>query len=240
MLDKLMTTKYRSLTARLNYMCSDRADIQFTVKELCRDMSAPTTLSWKRLKRLARYLKHRPRMLIKYEYQDIARESDVIDVYSDTDFAGCPRTRRSTNGGCAMRGSHCIRTWSTTQAIIALSSGEAEYYGLTKSVCVALGLKALFRDYRYNISLNILTDSTAAKGIAARRGLGKLRHMDMQYLWIQEKLQAKMFKLKKVHGKHNSGDAMAKFLNESTMIDHMQRMSMVYSGGRSIVAPSLN
>ena len=47
--DKVMTTKYRYITARLNYMASDRADLQYSVKELCRDMSAPTDVSLQKL-----------------------------------------------------------------------------------------------------------------------------------------------------------------------------------------------
>ena len=51
---------------------------------------------------------------------------DQIHVYTDTDWAGCINTRRSTQGGLALLGAHCIKSYSSTQACIALSSGEAE------------------------------------------------------------------------------------------------------------------
>jgi hypothetical protein len=51
-------------------------------------------------------------------------------MWSDTEFAGCKRIRRSTSGGVVMIGSHCVKTYSSTQDIIALSSGEAEFYGM--------------------------------------------------------------------------------------------------------------
>ena len=54
-LEASQAAKYRSLTARANFLALDRADIQFAVKELCREMSMPTTLSWCRLKQLGRY-----------------------------------------------------------------------------------------------------------------------------------------------------------------------------------------
>ena len=67
-----------------------------------------------------------------YEYQ-IAQWSDkenrrVISVNADTDtdFAGCRGTRKSTSGGVI------IKAWSTTQTVIALSSSEAESSGLFK------------------------------------------------------------------------------------------------------------
>ena len=82
---------------------------------------------WKKLKRLARYLKDRPRMVTKFLNQV---PPETIDGYGDTDYAGCRRTRRSTSGGMVMHGRHILKTWSTTQATVALSSGEAELHGV--------------------------------------------------------------------------------------------------------------
>ena len=79
---------YRSISARMNYMCADRADLQFAVKELRREMSAPTTRSWGRLRRLCRYLKDNIRFEIVYKLQE---EHPNIDLYADTDYAGCTR-----------------------------------------------------------------------------------------------------------------------------------------------------
>ena len=39
-----------------------------------------------------------------------------------------------------MVGGRAIKTWSTIQAVIALSSGESEYYGLVKAGSVGLGV----------------------------------------------------------------------------------------------------
>ena len=73
-------------------------------------MSKPTENSWNALGRLCRYLTGLPRLVYTYGWQDV----DAIDVYTDTDWAGCPRTRKSTSGGCVMLGKHAIKTWSTT------------------------------------------------------------------------------------------------------------------------------
>ena len=84
------------------------------------------------LKRLCRDLKTRPRLVLEYGYQ----EASHVDVYSDTDHAGCIRTRKSTSGGCMMVGHHVIKTWSATQATISLSSGEPS----TTEWCAPRGL----------------------------------------------------------------------------------------------------
>jgi hypothetical protein len=140
----------------------------FSAKEICRFMANPTTLAMSALKRLCRYLKDRPRLIFKYGYQ----RASHVDTYSDTDHAGCVRTRKSTSGGCMMVGSHIIKTWSATQATIALSSGEAEFYGLVRAAGIALGHKALMHDLGLEVPCRVWTDSSAAIGICSRQGLG--------------------------------------------------------------------
>ena len=240
MLDKMETTKYRSVVARLNYMCSDRPDIQYSDKELCRCMSSPTTTSWSRLKRLGRYLKDHPRLMIKFDHQYMDGTCR-IDVFADTDYAGCGVTRKSTNGGCTLRGSHCLKAWASTQSVVALSSGEAEYYGLTKAGCVGIGMKSLYGDFMIDTTMEVHlhTDSTAAKGIASRRGLGKLRHIEVQYFWLHDHFARKTFTLHKVLGTENPADLMTKYLPELMIIKCLMTMSMEYMSGRSIVAPAL-
>ena len=58
-------------------------------------MSALIELFMAALKRLGRYFLGRPRFVFKYPFQ----EADSVDCYSDTDWAGCPKTRKSTSGG---------------------------------------------------------------------------------------------------------------------------------------------
>ena len=70
----------------------------------------------------------------------------ILVVWVDTDYAGCKKTRKSTSGGVAMLGTHLIKGWSVTQAVIALSSGEAEYYGIVKSSSVGLGVRSVLSD----------------------------------------------------------------------------------------------
>ena len=121
-------------------------------------MAKPTDLAMAALKRLDRYLKGRPRMLFRMPFQ----ECDTIDVYSDTDWAGCLRTRKSTSGGCVMLGGHALKHWSSTQATVTLSSGEAEFNGLVKGAGIALGQQALLADLGISVPVRLWTDSSAA------------------------------------------------------------------------------
>ncbi len=89
-----------------------------------------------------------------------------------------------------MHGRHMIKSWSTNQSVIALSSGEAEYYGLVKAASVALGAKAISEDLgvRFTGKISIKGDASAAIGIANRVGIGKVRHIEVNQLWLQEKV----------------------------------------------------
>ena len=118
-----LTTAFRGAAARGNYLAADRLDSQFACKEICRWMSKPSKHAWKALKRLCRYLAGAPRLVYVYEQQEVS----AVDVYTDTDWAGCPPTRKSTSGGCVMLGKHCMKHWSSTQTSISLSSGDAEF-----------------------------------------------------------------------------------------------------------------
>ena len=116
-------TLFRGIAARCNYLQPDRPDIQFAVKECCRLMSRPTARAWELLKRVGRYLKGRPRLVWKYDWQSPIK---VLDVHSDANWAGCRESRKSSSGGTIAIGGHLIRSYSKTQTVIAKSSGESE------------------------------------------------------------------------------------------------------------------
>ena len=137
-------------------------------------MSSPTEQSLKALKRLSRYLCGAPRLVYTYRKQTV----DSIDVYVDTDWAGCVKTRKSTCGGAVMLGRHTIKHWSSTTPSVALSSGEAEFYGVVRGAGQGLGYQSLISDLGLPLPLRMWTDSSAAIGICSRQGLGKLRHLD--------------------------------------------------------------
>ena len=138
-----------------------------------------------------------------------------------------------------MNGQHCFKTWASTQAIIALSSGEAEYYGIVKAGSAALGCKAMFHDLGVSVGLRVHTDAEAAKGVANRIGLGKTRHIAVHFLWVQEKIRNGDFALRKVHGKANPADLMTKHLARDDMLKCMTSLCSYFVSGRAQVTPNI-
>ena len=98
------------------------------------------------------------------------------------------------------RGHHLIKAWSTNQQVIALSSGEAELYALTKGAAQTLGIVSMARDMGEELRAVVHSDSSAALAMSQRVGLGKVRHIEVQYLWIQERYASKGLDLHKVRG----------------------------------------
>ena len=117
--------------------------MQYAAKGMSRFMSKPEEQDWRAAKRLARKLKDHWRVVLEYKYQELPKK---VVVWSDTDFAGCRRRRRSASGGVVMFGKLCIKTCSQTQEAIALSSGESEFYWTAKAATIGLGMKGLMAD----------------------------------------------------------------------------------------------
>ena len=70
-------TMYGALSARCKYLSQDRPDIAFGSKELCREFKTPNKNSFKKLKRLVRYLCGMPRLVHVYKWQDSPSAVDI-------------------------------------------------------------------------------------------------------------------------------------------------------------------
>ena len=136
-----------------------------------------------RMKRLGRYLIGQDRVVTTFGRQDTPTR---IGAWVGTYYAGCKETRKSTSGGVLMIGSHMLKGWSNTQSVLALSSGEAEYYGMVRGSSTALGAPILMEDMGMRVQVRVLSDSSAALGIARRRGLGTVRHIELNQLWCRK------------------------------------------------------
>ena len=128
-LNKAEHTQYQAIAARLNYMAPDRPDLTVTTMGACSRMAAPTQADWIRLKRIGRYLLHRPRAGCLFRWQ---KPGVKLHVHSDSDWAGDKATRRSVSGGAVFNGQHLIKTWSKQQHVVSMSSAEAELYAASK------------------------------------------------------------------------------------------------------------
>jgi hypothetical protein len=138
-----------------------------------------------------------------------------------------------------MSGRHMISSWSSTQGVVALSSGEAELYAMIKGAAHTLGAMSLAADFGVTMGGQVHGDSTAAIGIVNRTGVGKLRHIRVQYLWLQGKVRSGELTVKKVLGTENMADLFTKNVPEATMDKHIDSMGFEKLTDRPATAPSL-
>ena len=173
-------------------------------------MANPTKLHWLQLCRLASYLAAHPQLELVYAYQELPSE---IYAEVDADWAGCVETRRSTDGGFEFFGKCVIDAWSSTQQSIALSSGESELYGICNGSARILWTAHLLKEMGFHMNAVVATDSSAAKGVSARLGAGRIRHLETRCLWIQERVRAKELEVRKVWTDKNRADMQTKPLD---------------------------
>ena len=137
-----------------------------------------------------------------------------------------------------MVGRHAVKSWSSTQSSVALSSGEAEFNGVVRGSGIGLGCQSLMRDLGVELPVRVWTDSSAAIGICTRQGLGKLRHLDTHTLWVQQAVRTGTVDLRKVLGEVNPADLFTKHsLSRDRLIKLVELFDCKFLGGRSEAAP---
>ena len=199
--------KFRRGAAKLNYLAQDRADLSFASKEISRGMSSPAVADEVLLTRAVRYLRKYPSWSFQYRWQHTPIN---LVVFTDSDWGGCRKTRRSTSGGAVMHGGHLIMHWSRTQQLVALSSAEAELNASIKAAQEALGLRQMATEVGMwcTGTVEVRGDSSANDGILKRAGSGKIKHLTVRQLWLQEKCELGIAKHVKIPRAINSVDAM--------------------------------
>ena len=145
-------------------------DIQYAVKELSRSMANPTEGDMKKAKRWGRCLCGKPRVLTKYLWQEPVSS---MTAYSDSDWAGCKSTRRSTSGVIMCLGDTPVKMQSSTQKCRALSSMEAEYYALVKAANQGTGMQMMLADLGVKLDIVLHCDNQSALDFTKKQGLGK-------------------------------------------------------------------
>ena len=228
-LDSRDAREFRGLAARANYLALDRPDLQYAAKEACRGMAKPLKLHLKALRRIARYLVGAPRLVWTFGWQG----HEDARVYSDANWAGCRRTARSSSGGCILRGRHCLKTWSSTQKRVTLSSAESELAAATKASIEGIGIAQLMEGIGREVKVEVYVDSSAALAVVGRKGNGKLRHIRVSEMWIQEIAQDGLISYRKVAGAKNAADLMTKHVPAPLATQHLQGMYLRIDAGRA-------
>ena len=138
-----------------------------------------------------------------------------------------------------MFGNHCIKTYSQTQETIALSSGESQFHVTVKAATMGLGTMGLMEDLGVEVGVQVNTDSSVAKSLASRRGAGRVRHIEVRELWVQDRVAKGELTVVKVKGENNVADGLTKHVERHKMDAYMKARGVVRKSGRHELSPCL-
>ena len=101
-----------------------------------------------------------------------------------------------------------------------------------------LGLQSVGRDLNTELSVHLYTDSSAAIGMVARTGLGRVRNVEVGELWIQDAVKQKRLTVQKVLGEENPADIVTKYVDKGKIHQHCNFLRILPQSGRAESAPT--
>ena len=201
--------RYRAAAARLNFLAQDRPDLCVASCVASTTMANPVRGSWASLKRVCGYLQDKRTVSLFFEWQSVPVDERTLILQTDSDWATCPRTRKSRSGGAIWHGAHCVSFWCRTQDRVARSSGEAELKSSCAGLAELLGLRNLLTFLLSGpCKLEHQLDASATKSMLLRQGAGALKHLDLRTLWVQEVVHTENVLITKIPRTSNVADAL--------------------------------
>ena len=227
MLDNQQASIYRSCIGILLYVTSDFVECQYAIRGLSQSMSKPTKQSMECLRYLCTYLLGCTDqcLMLKYEsHQGLLHynpEDYTLEIFSDSDWAKHRTTRRSVSAGYLFMFGNLLYSSSRSQKALALSSCEAEVYAGTSAtndavlmyhcICFCVGPNE-------TVKVKLTLDNAAGRSFFHRSGVGRIRHISLRVLWMQQKVREKFLSVGPVSTKHNPSDLGTKRLNRDRML----------------------
>lgn len=178
---------YRRAVGLLNYLvlCT-RPDLALAASQLAQFLEHPGTEHWAAFKRVLLYLRHT-------SHVGLTLGGSTIDltVYSDSDYAGYPYTRRSITGYCARIAGGCVSWRARKQPTVATSSTEAEYRAAYEAAQETIWLRQLLSDLGYpQLTATILHCDNQGALALSKNPLyqSRSKHFDVTQHWIREQV----------------------------------------------------
>lgn len=97
----------------------------------------------------------------------------------------------------------------------------------------------MLKDLRVSLRVVAKTDASAAKSIASRLGVRKVRHIEVNQLWLQGKVANGEVEILRVAGDKNVADALTKPVDGNKVMKHVSKTGGTFEDGRHYLAPAV-
>ena len=208
---------YRGLVDSLLYCAVvTRPDIAVAVSKLAHVMASPGPTHYRRALYVLRYLKGTMELGIKYSKREI---SNVLEAYTDADYAGCPDTYRSTSGYVCVLNGGPVSWMSKLQQTVAVSTTEAEYMAASFCASEVMFLRGLLEDVGFAQQGPTLLheDNQGAVHLMKNEVLHtRAKHIHVRYHQIREFVAHKFIRVQHCRTDEMVADILTKLLPKVT------------------------
>jgi hypothetical protein len=232
--DSVPTNKeqYQRLVGKLIYLSHTRPDIAYAVNVVSQYMQNPSEAHMDAVIRIIRYLKYAPsRGLMFYKNNHLN-----VEGYTDADWAGSLSDRRSTSGYFTFVGGNLVTWRSKKQKVVALSSAEAEFRGMSKGLCELLWLKRLLTEIGFEpkTEMKLFCDNKAAIEISHNPVQhDRTKHIEVDRHFIKQNLEGKIIKFPFVRSEDQLADMLTKAVSSKVFHSSLDKL-----GIRNIYLPT--
>ncbi|KAI3511072.1 hypothetical protein L1887_18216 [Cichorium endivia] len=185
--ERVDASQYRRLIGRLLYLQATRPDVTYAVNALSQFVADPRQNHMDALTRVLRYLKGSAGQGILLPKSG----EPLLTAFCDSDWLGCPYTRRSRTGYLLMLGGAPISWKTKKQSVISRSSAEAEYRAMASTVSEILWVRWLLNDLQVHITnpTTLYCDNQAARHITNNPVFHeRTKHVEMDCFFVRERV----------------------------------------------------
>ncbi|OWZ18825.1 Copia type Polyprotein [Phytophthora megakarya] len=207
-----------------------RPGLAYSLGQLSRFVSKPSSKHVRALKRVLRYLVGTTNYGIRYTRKISEATMDLtLPGYCDSDWGSDPEPRKSTSGFVFTLAGGAVAWMSRRQPIIALSTAEAEYVAACEASMEAVAECNILSEVlpSHKIKPKIGIDSSSAHIMASSPTYSRrTRHIELRWHYVREQVQRGALGLINVLGEENPADAFTKPLEKSRLAKLSEMMGI--------------